>query len=122
MAKKKSVYGPGDKTQAPKAAATNKSFFGNPEYLNEKIREAAGVIAGKLQGTGTGTGTGKMPMSGAAGKAAALTEAKKKQVAGVPQGMKLKKGGKVSKKKTKKPRGVGVAQRGYGKALTGKKK
>ena len=35
---------------------------------------------------------------------------------------KLKKGGKVSKKKTKKPRGVGVAQRGYGKALTGKKK
>jgi len=120
MAKKKSVYGPGDKTQAPKAAATNKSFFGNPEYLNEKIREAAGVIAGKLQGTGTGTG--KMPMSGAAGKAAALTEAKKKQVAGVPQGMKLKNGGKASKKKTKKPRGVGVAQRGYGKALTGKKK
>ena len=39
---------------------------------------------------------------------------------------KRKKGGKVSKKKTKpkskKPRGVGVAKRGYGKALTGKKK
>jgi hypothetical protein len=30
----------------------------------------------------------------------------------------LKKGGKVSKK----PRGVGCAQRGYGKALTGRKK
>jgi hypothetical protein len=33
-----------------------------------------------------------------------------------------KKGGKVSKGKSKKPRGVGAAQRGYGKALTGRKK
>jgi hypothetical protein len=118
MAKKKSVYGPGDKTQAPKAAATNKSFFGNPKYLKEKIIEVAEGLIGGSQGTFTG----KMPTSGAAGKAAALTEAQKKQAVGVPQGMKLKKGGKVSKKKTKKPRGVGVAQRGYGKALTGKKK
>ncbi len=118
MAKKKSVYGPGDKTQASKAAATNKSFFGNPKYLAEQIFETLEGLARKPQGTFTG----KMPTAGNAGKALGLTEAKKKQTAGVPQGMKLKKGGKVSKKKTKKPRGVGVAQRGYGKALTGKKK
>jgi len=45
---------------------------------------------------------------------------------GLGTSSKRKKGGKVSKKKTKpkskKPRGVGVAKRGYGKALTGKKK
>ena len=112
MAKKESVYGPGDKTQTPKAAATGKSLFG------EKIFEALKGLAGKSQGTFTG----RMPTAGNAAKALTVTEAKKKQKAGVPQGMKLKKGGKVSKKKTKKPRGVGVAQRGYGKALTGKKK
>lgn len=121
MAKKKSVYGPGDKTQTPKAAAAKRSLFGDSGFFKEKIFEALEGLAGKSQGTFTG----KMPTAGTAAKALALTEAKKKQVAGVPQGMKLKKGGKVSKKKTrttKKPRGVGVAQRGYGKALTGKKK
>jgi len=118
MSKKKSVYGPGDKTQAPKAAATNKSFFGNPEYLKEKIREVAEGLVGGSQGTFTG----RMPTAGNVAKALTVTETKKKQKEGIPQGMKLKKGGKVSKKKTKKPRGVGVAQRGYGKALTGKKK
>ena len=45
---------------------------------------------------------------------------------GLGKSSKRKKGGQVSKKKTKpkskKPRGVGVAKRGYGKALTGKKK
>ena len=45
---------------------------------------------------------------------------------GLGTSSKRKKGGKVSKKKTKpkskKPRGVGAAKRGYGKALTGKKK
>ena len=45
---------------------------------------------------------------------------------GLGTSSKRKKGGKVSEKKTKpkskKPRGVGVAKRGYGKALTGKKK
>ena len=45
---------------------------------------------------------------------------------GLGTSSKRKKGGQVSKKKTKpkskKPRGVGVAKRGYGKALTGKKK
>ena len=55
---------------------------------------------------------------------------------GLGTSSKRKKGGKVSKKKikpksktkfktkpkSKKPRGVGAAKRGYGKALTGKKK
>ena len=55
---------------------------------------------------------------------------------GLGESSKRKEGGQVSKKKTKlksktksktkpkskKPRGVGVAKRGYGKALTGKKK
>ena len=118
MAKNKSVYGPGDKTQTPKAAAAKRGLFGDPGYLKEVIFETLEGLAGKSQGTFTG----KMPTAGAAAKALTVTEAKKKQVAGVSQGMKLKKGGKVSKKKTKKPRGVGVAQRGYGKALTGKKK
>lgn len=121
MSKKKSVYGPGDKTQTPKAAATGKSLFGDSGLFKEKIFEALEGLAGKSQGTFTG----KMPTAGNAAKALTVTEAKKKQKAGIPQGMKLKKGGKVSKKKTrttKKPRGVGVAQRGYGKALTGKKK
>jgi len=118
MAKKKSIYGTGDKTQTPKAAATKRSLF-STDLLKEKIRE----IGERLVGGGSqGTFTGKMPTAGNAAKALTVTGAKKKQVAGVPQGMKLKKGGKVSKKKTKKPRGVGVAQRGYGKALTGKKK
>ncbi len=89
--------------------------------LRASVEKAAGKIKDKLFGS-QGTFTGKMPTTGNAAKALALTETKKKQVAGIPQGMKLKKGGKVSKKKTKKPRGVGVAQRGYGKALTGKKK
>lgn len=118
MAKKKSVYGPGDKTQTSKAAATGKSLFGDSGFFKDKIFEALEGLAGKTQGTFTG----KMPTAGNAAKALTVTEAKKKQKAGVPQGMKLKKGGKISKKKTKKPRGVGVAQRGYGKALTGKKK
>jgi len=118
MAKKESIYGPGDKTQTPKAAAAKRSLFGDAGYLKEAIKE---IVEGRFGGS-QGTFTGKMPTAGAAAKALTVTEAKKKQNAGVPQGMKLKKGGKVSKKKTKKPRGVGVAQRGYGKALTGKKK
>ena len=123
MSKKESVYGPGDKTQTPKAAATKRSFFGDSGYLTEKIKEAAQELGERLLG-GSGGGA-KMPTSGKAAEALAMLEAQKKPQAGQPQGMKLKKGGKVSKKKTrttKKPRGVGVAQRGYGKALTGKKK
>ena len=88
----------------------------------QEIKDKAKSVVNKLLGGSRGTLTGKMPTAGNAVKALALTEAEKKQKAGVPQGMKLKKGGKVSNKKTKKPRGVGVAQRGYGKALTGKKK
>jgi hypothetical protein len=87
------------------------------------IREAAQKIGERLLG-GSGGGA-KMPTSGKAAEVLAMMEAQKKPRAGQPQGMKLKKGGKVSKNKTrttKKPRGVGVAQRGYGKALTGKKK
>ena len=88
----------------------------------QAARDTAERIADRLFGGSQGTLTGKMPTAGNAAKALTVTEAKEKQKAGVPQGMKLKKGGKVSNKKTKKPRGVGVAQRGYGKALTGKKK
>jgi len=87
------------------------------------IKEHARELGERLLG-GSGGGA-KMPTSGKAAEALAMMEAQKKPQAGQPQGMKLKKGGMVSKKKTrttKKPRGVGVAQRGYGKALTGKKK
>ena len=122
MSKKESVDGPGDKTQTPKAAAT-KSLFGDSGYFEEKVKEAAQELGERL--LGNRGGGAKMPTAGNAAKALALAEAQKKPQAGQPQGMKLKEGGMVSKKKTrttKKPRGVGVAQRGYGKALTGKKK
>jgi len=121
MAKKESIYGPGDKTEIPKAAAAKRSLFGDSGFFKEKIFEALEGLAGKSQGTFTG----KMPTSGKTAEVLAMLAAEKKPEAGKPQGMKLKKGGMVSKKKTKttkKPRGVGVAQRGYGKALTGKKK
>ena len=53
-----------------------------------------------------------------AGKKFSVVQAAKAKLESAnPEKRKLKKGGKVSK-----PRGVGVAQRGYGKALTGKKK
>ena len=120
MAKKESIYGHGDKTETPKGPAKkltlSQAFRQYWEDLADHIMESRGT---------QGTYTGRMPTAGNAAKALTVTKAKKKQKAGVPQGMKLKKGGKVSKKKTrttKKPRGVGVAQRGYGKALTGKKK
>ena len=89
--------------------------------IKEHVRE----LGERLLGRSGGTFTGKMPTSGKTAEVLAMLAAEKKPEAGKPQGMKLKKGGMVSKKKTrttKKPRGVGVAQRGYGKALTGKKK
>ena len=100
---------------------------------DKKDKESKSVVAGiKKAARGIGErllgnmgGGAKMPTSGKAAEVLAMLEAQKKLQAGQPQGMKLKKGGMVSKKKTrttKKPRGVGVAQRGYGKALTGKKK
>lgn len=92
-------------------------------FLVPAARRATQKLKEKFLG-GSGGGA-KMPTSGKAAEILAMLEAQKKPQAGQPQGMKLKKGGMVSKKKTrttKKPRGVGVAQRGYGKALTGKKK
>jgi hypothetical protein len=76
------------------------------------IKKSAERIADRLLGGGGGGGGLDR------GKAARdLAIAQAKQESANPEKRKLKKGGKVSK-----PRGVGVAQRGYGKALTGKKK
>ena len=64
-----------------------------------------------------GTGGSKMPGS-------EYAEAIKQQLRTAGGVAPRKKGGKISKgkSKSKKPRGVGAAQRGYGKALTGRKK
>jgi len=62
-----------------------------------------------------GTGGSKMPGS-------EYAEAIKQQLRTAGGVAPRKKGGKISKGKSKKPRGVGCAQRGYGKALTGRKK
>jgi len=106
-----------------KDKGSKKPQRGEQGWVTAALREGAQMLGERLLG-GRGSGA-KMPTSGKAAEVLAMMEAQKKPKAGQPQGMKLKKGGMVSKKKTrttKKPRGVGVAQRGYGKALTGKKK
>jgi hypothetical protein len=72
-------------------------------------------IAKLIRKVGAGTVDGTMPGSGYA-------QAIKQQLRMAGGVAPRKKGGKVSKGKSKKPRGVGCAQRGYGKALTGRKK
>jgi len=81
----------------------------------EKVDLIGKPMAKLLRMVGTGTLDGKMPGSGYA-----QTIKQQLRMAGgvAPR----KNGGKVSKGKSKKPRGVGAAQRGYGKALTGRKK
>ena len=74
-------------------------------------RRAAQRLGERLLGGGSGGGLDR----GKAARDLAIAQAKLESAN--PEKRKLKKGGKVSK-----PRGVGVAQRGYGKALTGKKK
>ena len=79
--------------------------------LTEAAKKTAERIADRLLGGGGGGGLDR----GKAARDLAIAQAKLESAN--PEKRKLKKGGKVSK-----PRGVGVAQRGYGKALTGKKK
>ena len=77
----------------------------------QAAKKSVDRIKDRLLGGGGGGGLDR-------GKAARdLAIAQAKLESSNPEKRNLKKGGKVSK-----PRGVGVAQRGYGKALTGKKK
>ena len=79
--------------------------------LTAAFEKTAERVVDKLLGGGGGGGLDR----GKAARDLAIAQAKLESAN--PEKRKLKKGGKVSK-----PRGVGVAQRGYGKALTGKKK
>ena len=75
------------------------------------IKKSVRELGERLLGGGGGGGLDR----GKEARDLAIAQAKLESAN--PEKRKLKKGGKVSK-----PRGVGVAQRGYGKALTGKKK
>jgi len=104
MAKKQVEAAP-DSGVSPEQALSN---LENSGLLGKGLAKAIRI-------TGAGTVNGKMPGSGYA-------EAIKQQLRMAGGVAPRKKGGKVSKGKSKKPRGVGCAQRGYGKALTGRKK
>ena len=77
--------------------------------VKDNVDRIKDKLLGIVDGGGGGLDRGK------AARDLAIAQAKLES--SNPEKRNLKKGGKVSK-----PRGVGVAQRGYGKALTGKKK
>ena len=103
MAKKQVEAAPDSGVSPQEQSLTNLENIG---FLGKPIAKALRMF---------GTGGSKMPEN-------KYAEAIKQQLRTSGGVAPRKKGGKVSKGKSKKPRGVGAAQRGYGKALTGRKK